>query len=101
MDVMRSVGFAASFLLLSCGSETVPAPARGRIHGDPIVLDGGAARVEIRLDPFGVTLSNASGKSVLQTIADSTHVAGHDAHAYGALGATHHESQFESTVIRR
>ena len=107
---MRRLLFLAPLLLLinpACTDETIAAKgkpdastARPRWGGDKTAtLGGGPARVTLRLDPFGLTITNAKGDALLDTIDSDPKIPGDSAHAYGALGATHHETQFQSSLI--
>jgi len=81
-------------------TESAPPPTRAVYDGPtPLVIGGGAATVTLRLDRFGMSVTNASGVVVLDTLDGDANVAGDDAHAYGALGATYHDTVFTPIIV--
>lgn len=91
---MRRPVLALTALLLatSCGDEE-------RVNPRSWTLASDAARVELRLDSFGMKIEDASGKTLLDTLDEDPGVAGDDAHAYGALGGTSHGTTIKKSVI--
>ncbi len=93
----------------SCGSDSNPSPLkagtppRTRLPTrPPITLGVGEARVQIDLDVFALHVKNARDEVVLDTLLDEKTAALSDpdaTHAYGALGATHRETLFNSAII--
>jgi sulfoquinovosidase len=76
------------------------APGRATYDGAPsATLTGAEATVELRLDRFGMKITNASGATLLDTGGGDSTVMGDDAHAYGALGATHHDTTFTISIV--
>jgi alpha-glucosidase (family GH31 glycosyl hydrolase) len=82
------------------GTGGAPAPSRAVYDGPtPVTIGGGAATVTLRLDRFGMSVTNAAGAVVLDTLDDDAKVEGDDAHAYGALGATYHDTVFKPSIV--
>ena len=85
-------------LLHACTTEHIPAPQPPT--GSP-TIGGAQARVSFRLDPvngFGLRVLDRKGTTLLDTMQDrDPHVAGGD--AYATIGATHHDTQFQTTLI--
>jgi alpha-glucosidase (family GH31 glycosyl hydrolase) len=103
---MRRSAIALLFPLLSSACaltpETVPSKPSGRgvYQGPPTQTIGNAGvKVILRLNRFGMRVENASGTALLDTFDGDSQVAGDDAHAYGALGATYHDTVFVPTII--
>ena len=85
-----------------CSTETIPAPprpARERVSGPDVTLGAGEAHVTLRLAPFGLRVNDALGAVALDTIDKDPQISGDSAHAYGGLGATHHETTFGTAII--
>ena len=90
-------------LFLGACSATEATNPLGGDAGHPVVDAGGYqgpstatigdtdAKVVLRLEPFGMRIENAAGTVLIDTFDGDSKVAGDDAHAYGALGATYHE----------
>src|SRR5262249_30710928 len=79
-----------------------PMPDAGRpVYEGPATATIGSADVTItlRLDHFGMRVSNASGAVLLDTFDGNSTVKGDDAHAYGGLGATYHDTQVTKTIV--
>src|SRR5207248_2007012 len=55
--------------------------------------------VRLRLDRFGMRVENAAGKALLDTFDDDSMVTGDDALAYGALGATYHDTFIKPPIV--
>ncbi|MCC6522138.1 MAG: glycoside hydrolase family 31 protein [Polyangiaceae bacterium] len=86
-------------LTTACSLDDLSAH-RERYAGPPRqTLANGAVTVELRLDSFGLSIANGAGKVLLDTLDADPGVAGDDVHAYGALGATHRETEFQIAVI--
>lgn len=100
---MRAPFAALSLLLLAsgCGSSEVTNPLGRPVYSGPATatLGSGAAQVTLRLDRFGMRVQNAAGTVLLDTFDGDSKVAGDDAHAYGALGATYHDTEFVMSLI--
>src|SRR3954471_6457418 len=111
MSTMRvtrpSSSWSVLLLLLAlpgCGvDEAPPNPlSRGRATyagQATATLADAEASVDLRLDRFGMRIKDAKGAVLLDTVDDDPNVAGDDARAYGALGATHHETTFKISIV--
>ena len=86
-------------------ATTTPAPDAGRaVYTGPATATIGDAdaKVVLRLDHFGMRVENAAGTALLDSFdgdSSNARVTGDDVHAYGALGATYHDTQFTAVVI--
>ncbi len=80
-------------------SDGSPAEAETTPPADPIVLTSTEATVTIRTATFGVTIANAAGQVVLQTVGPDPQIPGDTNGAYGPLGATHRELEITPPII--
>jgi alpha-glucosidase (family GH31 glycosyl hydrolase) len=101
---MRAPSLALPLLLLAGGcsaSETSnPLSRRATYAGPPTAtIRSPEATVTLRLDRFGMRIESPSGKVLLETLDGDAHVPGDDAHAYGALGATYHDTSFLPSLV--
>src|SRR5262249_45926185 len=89
------------FLAGGCSLPEAGSPLGRPVYSGPAIATLGSADVTVtlRLDRFGMRVRNASGSVLLDTFDGDSTVAGDDAHAYGALGATYHQTQFTPTII--
>src|SRR5262249_21341381 len=86
-------------VLFACGTDETVNPVASSSPSS-VVLKSKDASLELRLgDGFGMTLRDAKGKTLLDTVDATPIVAGDDAKAYGALGATTHATVFKPAVI--
>jgi alpha-glucosidase (family GH31 glycosyl hydrolase) len=77
-----------------------PPPPRATYTGPAEASIGSAdVTVKLRLDRFGMRVESASGKVMLDTFDDDSMVTGDDALAYGALGATYHDTFIKPPLI--
>ncbi len=88
--------FALSACDLPTGGSSEPAPPP---LPSGATLDDGAVKVELRFDRFGMRVSNAAGQVLLDTFDDDSTVAGDEVQAYGALGGTHHTTDFKISIV--
>ena len=116
---MRAVSFGLGLLLLLAGCGLSPethhtttsgsassasgtGAGGGRATYDgpsPLTITNDDVVVTLRLDRFGMRIANKAGQVLLDTFDDDSKVAGDDVKAYGALGATHRDTQFNVSVI--
>src|SRR5690348_13475013 len=94
----------ASLLATGCDltSDPIIPTQSGRpvYQGPPSATIGDAeVTVTLCLDRFGMRVTSASGAVLLDTFEGETQVKGDDAHAYGALGATYHDTVFNTSLI--
>ena len=92
-------------VLSGCASSEALTPlgrpvGRSVYTGPAAVTIGDAdVSVRLRLDRFGMQVTNAAGSVLLDTFDGDRAVAGDDARAYGALGATYHDTTFLPSLI--
>jgi alpha-glucosidase (family GH31 glycosyl hydrolase) len=84
-----------------CGSSELLQPAGRPVHAGPATatLASAEARVILRLDRFGLRVEDAAGDVLLDSFDGDSTVAGDDVHAYGALGATYHDTTVLPAII--
>ncbi len=101
---MRAYLAALPLLLVTTGcsvTESVNPAGRAVYQGPPTASIGSTdAKVTLRLDHFGMRVENAAGSALLDTFDGGSTVAGDDAHAYGAFGATYHATTFTPQLIQ-
>jgi hypothetical protein len=76
-----------------------PAARPGYTGPTTATLGSADVTVTLRLDRFGMRVANASGRVMLDTFDGDSTVAGDDVHAYGALGATYHDTLLLPSLI--
>lgn len=90
---------SASTALPACGDDASPAAAEAYDGPDTITIASSEARVTFTLRPFGMRVARPDGRTVLAAFDGDRSVDGDAAGAYGALGATHRETELATPLI--
>jgi alpha-glucosidase (family GH31 glycosyl hydrolase) len=64
-----------------------------------VTIGGAEAQVRISLSPFSMSIVNAAGRTVLQTLDPQKSVAGDAVGAYTPIGATHHSTIIDPPIL--
>lgn len=86
----------------SCHSSNDPtgSSTRSRYDGPSRATIGSSeAIVELRLDVFGMAISNSQGRVLLDTVGKDMAVAGDEVHAYAAIGTTHRSVIIKPAIV--
>ncbi len=96
-----SVLLPFSLLAAGCDLRSLEEHAGRPTYAGPstVVLRSAEATVTLRLDRFGMRIDAASGATVLDTEDADPGIPGDASRAYGAIGATHHETTFMTSVV--
>jgi len=100
---MRRSCFLFPLLLLlhpGCDStERITPTRRARYDGPKTMTFGGPeAVVRLELDRFRMSIASPK-ETILETIVDDPKIESDASGAYGAVGATHHETSYKATII--
>src|SRR4051812_21983076 len=88
-------------LLRLAACDEAPLPGAGVVYRGPLIatLANDDVTLDLRLHRFGMQLRDHEGRVILDTFDDASSVAGDAAHAYGPIGATHHDTTFKVSLV--